>query len=763
VHITFALSSLAIAGNALAVLAIHTAPSVDFYVVAHKYAFGPAALGIVVGILLFVAFYTGVKPRRFLLAMSLWFTGIIVLQLVLPYGILFAGVSGLRSITMPWGEQFVIAQATTHPWRWVVDLYLLIFFGFLLYATYRQYRRGDRGRASVLAGTIFLFSLSIAFDSLVDMGVINSVYISEIVYLGFVVVMSFRLSSEFIQTESELRQYRTKLEAMVDERTLELQQTNDQLAREIDDRMQIEEELKRVAYERGERVKELDCLFGISDLAGRRDISLDEILQGTAELIPPAWQDPDATVARIVLEDREFKTEHFQRTPLQLASDLVVGGQPVGAVEVCLLAEGTSQPAFPFQPEEQRLLDVIAERVGWIVEGMQAENVLRQRVEELAGLNRIARTVATATDLPASLQQVSEVATHLFAARYTHVIWSEGGGGENSVRVGYEPGSGRTGPTSLDLALSELPVVSRVLREAKSQIIPNIRSLPLAGPVREFLVQRDIHCVMLIPLVIRGAAVGVMSVASDLPGRLFSAGEVHLAETIASDLAAAIEGARLFERAQAVAVSEERSRLARELHDSVTQILFSINLIALSLGRLWKRNPEMAARSTDELQRLTRGALAEMRTLLRELRPQTIVATELSTLLNQLSDGVAARHDIPVDVEAGQLRDLPPEVHIALYRIAQEALSNITKHAEASQVAVTLACDDICVQLTITDDGQGFDLDDVPAEHMGLDIIRERADAIGAAVTISSRPGAGTSIAVAWPILETGGDTHAEI
>jgi len=763
VHITFALSSLAIAGNALAVLAIHTSDSVEAYVVAHKYAFGPAGLGVVLGILWFVAFYTDVRHRRFLLAMSLWFTGIAVLQVVLPYGILFAGISGLREITMPWGEHFVVAQTTPHPWRLVVDLYLLVFFGFLLYATYRQYRRGDRGRAWLLGLAVLLLFLASAFDTLVDTGIVDSVYVVELAYLGFVVTMSVRLYSEIIQTETELGRYRVKLEAMVDERTLELQQANDQLAREIDDRMQIEGELEHVAYERGERVKELDCLFGISDLAGRRDISLDEILQATAELIPPAWQDPDAAVARIVLEDREFKTEHYQETPLRLASDLMVGGQPAGIVEVRLLAERAPQHGVPFLPEEQRLLDVIAEQLGRIVERMRAEGALHQRVEELVALNRIAHTVATATDLPTALQQISEMVTDLFAARYAHVILSEGGGGENTSRVGYEPGLGQIGPTPLDLPLSELPVVGQVLRESQSQIIPDVRSLSLSDPVREFLVQRNVQSVMLIPLVIRGAAVGVMSVASDQPGRLFSANEVSLAETIATDLASAIESARWFEQAQAAAVAEERGRLARDLHDSVTQILFSINLIALSLGRLWKRNPEMAARSTNELQRLTRGALAEMRILLRELRPQTIAATELRTLLKQLSDGIAARHDIPVDVEVGQLCEIPPEVHIALYRIAQEALSNITKHAEANQVAVKLASDDAAVQLTVTDDGQGFDPDDVPAEHMGLAIMRERADAIDAALMITSRPGAGTSIVVAWPVLETGGGTHAEI
>jgi signal transduction histidine kinase len=750
VHITFALSSLAIAANALAVLAIHTSESVDAYVVAHKYAFGPAGLGVVLGILWFVAFYTGVRPRRFLLAMSLWFTGIAILQLVLPYGILFAEVSGLREITMPWGEQFVVAQATPHPWRLVVDLYLLVFFGFLLYATYRQYRRGDRGRAWLLALAILLLFLASAFDTLVDTGVVNSIYVTELAYLGFVVAMSVRLYSEIIQTETELDRYRVKLEAMVDERTLELQQANDQLAREIDDRMQIEEELRRVAYERGERVKELDCLFGISDLAGRRDISLDEILQGTAELIPLAWQDPDATVARIVLEDREFKTEHFQEVPLRLASDLVVGGQPAGIVEVRLLAERAPQHRVPFPPEEQRLLEVIAERLGRIVERMRAEEALHRRVEELAGLNRIAHTIATATDLPAILQQVSEVATDLFAARYTHVIWSEGGGGDNSVQVGYEPGSGQTGPTPLDLSLSELPVVSRVLREAKSQIIPDVRSLTLADGVREFLVQRNIRSVLIVPLVIRRAAVGVLSVASDLPGRLFSADEVRLAETIATDLAAAIEGTRLFEQAQAVAVSEERSRIARDLHDSVTQTIYSASLIAEALPRVWVRNPEQVTGSLTTLGQLIRGALAEMRTLLFELRPAALEESSLGRLLHQLADVLTGRTQTPVEVTVQGQTELPPEVKVTLYRMAQEAFNNIAKHAGATQVTATLQNLPDRITLTIQDDGQGFDPDSVPPERMGLRITRERAEAIGADLVVRSELGRGTEVRVEW-------------
>ncbi|NIV30439.1 MAG: hypothetical protein GWN58_13365, partial [Anaerolineae bacterium] len=259
VHITFAVASLAIAGNTLAVLAIHTADSVDAYVAAFKYGFGPAALGAQLGVLWFVAFYTGVRPRRFLLALSLWFTGIVVLQLVLPYGILFAGVSGLREIALPWGEQFVVGETMTHPWRWAVDLYLLCHFAFLLYATYRQYRRGDRGRATLLAVAILLFFLTSMYDGLVDTGVVNTIYIGELGYLGFVIAMSVRLNRENIQTETELGRYRTKLEAMVDERTHELQQVNEQLESEVGERRLAEETLHQ-------RVEELAVLGRVTQL-----------------------------------------------------------------------------------------------------------------------------------------------------------------------------------------------------------------------------------------------------------------------------------------------------------------------------------------------------------------------------------------------------------------------------------------------------------------------------------------------------------------
>jgi signal transduction histidine kinase len=158
----------------------------------------------------------------------------------------------------------------------------------------------------------------------------------------------------------------------------------------------------------------------------------------------------------------------------------------------------------------------------------------------------------------------------------------------------------------------------------------------------------------------------------------------------------------------------------------------------------------MAERSTAELQRLTRGALAEMRLLLRELRPHTIAETDLATLITQLSHGLAARHDIPATVHTDTDGTLPPDVHVALYRIAQEAMSNIAKHAHASSLTVDLVGSDSRVTLSVIDDGYGFDPSAVPTGSMGLDIMHERAEEIGAVLTISSEIDAGTAIDVKW-------------
>lgn len=197
------------------------------------------------------------------------------------------------------------------------------------------------------------------------------------------------------------------------------------------------------------------------------------------------------------------------------------------------------------------------------------------------------------------------------------------------------------------------------------------------------------------------------------------------------------------------AIANERTRLARDLHDAVTQTLFSATLIADVLPDLWDLNEGEARRRLEELRQLTRGALAEMRTLLVELRPNALVEVPLATLLRQLTDSLATRARLNIQLHVEGERPLPADAQIALYRIAQEALNNIVKHAQATQAIVTLRVNG-AVRLAVADNGAGFNVARSTPNHLGLKIMSERAESIGAKLTIYSEPGEGTQVAVLW-------------
>jgi signal transduction histidine kinase len=206
----------------------------------------------------------------------------------------------------------------------------------------------------------------------------------------------------------------------------------------------------------------------------------------------------------------------------------------------------------------------------------------------------------------------------------------------------------------------------------------------------------------------------------------------------------------LAEKAAIEAVTADRTRLARDLHDAVTQTLFSASLTAEVLPDLWEMDEEEAKRSTEELRQLTRGALAEMRTLLLELRPATLTQTRLSDLIRQLCEAFIGRSRLPIKLNIDGDCKLPPEVQVACYRIAQESLNNVFKYARATQVDVNLFLSPSCVRFVICDNGIGFDSSTAKPTSLGMRIMRERAEAIGADFHISSTPGAGTCVEVTW-------------
>jgi PAS domain S-box-containing protein len=227
---------------------------------------------------------------------------------------------------------------------------------------------------------------------------------------------------------------------------------------------------------------------------------------------------------------------------------------------------------------------------------------------------------------------------------------------------------------------------------------------------------------------------------------------------VVRDVSERIEAERLLQQRQEassleqsmLATLQERQRLAQNLHDAVNQSLFSASLIAEVLPRLWERDPDEGRRSLEDLRRLTRGAMAEMRGLLVELRPLVLTDSEPGDLLRQLGSALTGRTNVPVALTVMGQGVLPADVQVAFYRICQEALNNIAKHASADQVKIHLQYDAGTVELHIRDDGRGFDPDRAPSGHSGLSIMRERAKAIGAALSVVSQPGHGAEIIIRW-------------
>jgi PAS domain S-box-containing protein len=215
----------------------------------------------------------------------------------------------------------------------------------------------------------------------------------------------------------------------------------------------------------------------------------------------------------------------------------------------------------------------------------------------------------------------------------------------------------------------------------------------------------------------------------------------------------------LAEQAKEKAAVDERQRLARDLHDAVTQTLFSASLIAEALPRLWRKDREEGERRLEELRRLTRGALAEMRMLLLELRPAALAEVGLADLLRQLAEATTAQARIEVAFALRGTCSAPADVQVALYRVAQEAINNVVKHSGATEAGISLICREGSADLAVSDNGSGFDPKTVLPKSLGLRIMQERAEAIGAILKIEGRPGRGARIKARWSNGERKGDS----
>jgi signal transduction histidine kinase len=259
-----------------------------------------------------------------------------------------------------------------------------------------------------------------------------------------------------------------------------------------------------------------------------------------------------------------------------------------------------------------------------------------------------------------------------------------------------------------------------------------------------------------VPIVSAGDIIGAFYLTDKLGAPGFTAADEDAVVLLASHAAIAIDQARLFEDSRELALVEERGRLARELHDAMSQSLFSLQLAAETATRLLVDDPSAAADQLAMVRALSAQVAAELRTAVDGLRPADLERDGLAAVLAAQLTVAGRAHDVPVDLDIGDLPELEPDVEHQVLRIAQEAVTNALRHARARRVRVSLGSRDGSpgeVTLLVVDDGRGFDPEAraLRSRRLGLTSMHERAASLGGTLTITSALGEGTTVRLGFP------------
>ena len=476
-------------------------------------------------------------------------------------------------------------------------------------------------------------------------------------------------------------------------------------------------------------------------------LRVDESIAGKVIQTREAIQVPDTWANSTV--DRAASDQVQARSLLIVP--LISGTEPVGTITVANRTPGE------FNQEDRQLLTKLAANVVISLENARLYQAEHDRRRVAESMREIVTVLNSSQSLEETLDYIVERAGKLLDAEacLIHMIDYEAG------FVSIEASCGL--PDDL-LKIAGFPLYSALeadvnILDEKPYWVSDLHKHPPIDSAQEDLdpdsktwraLTYDLYRSWIaVPIVIGEEVFGSLAFYFNEPYD-FDEESVKLAAVFADQAALAIENTRLQDAAEEAAISRERNRLARDLHDAVTQTLFSASMIADVLPTIWNRDEAEGKRRLEELRLLTRGALSEMRTLLIELRPTALSDTNLIDLIGHQINAFKARTRLPVRFEHCCEPDPGVEVKEVFYRIAQEALNNIAKHADASEVDILLEVSPAGAQLTIQDDGVGFDLETARMEGFGMNIMAERAQHIGAEFKIESQVQKGTKLQLSW-------------
>lgn len=444
---------------------------------------------------------------------------------------------------------------------------------------------------------------------------------------------------------------------------------------------------------------------------------------------------------------RTLGVQSFVIAPLRL------DGRPIG-----LLLVGDPAPRA-FAPEDVALVQALADQAALAIEQARLHQQGRERSQELATLLQASRAVSSTLDLEpllgVTLDQLKLVVEYASAV----VITAE----EDGFRA-----REYRGPLPRDLVLSRpvpvpaTPAATAALEAGEPVVIADVWGespeavIYRANMGEEYLrtTASYLHCLLIAPMVLKGSLTGALVITHPTPG-YYTGHHAALVTTVANQAAVAIENARLYEHAHRLAALEERQRLARELHDSVSQSVFSLGMMARAAHTQYMRGSDRLGETLDRIGALSQEALIEMRSLLLELHPAAFNEMGLTRALERLIAGLRLRGNLDVRLEAESARRPPATMEYALFRIGQEALANVAKHSRASCVTVTITERGDTLTVTVSDNGVGFAPEGaVPGAGggMGLRSMHERAAAAGILLTLHSSIGAGTTVRADAPL-----------
>jgi signal transduction histidine kinase len=267
----------------------------------------------------------------------------------------------------------------------------------------------------------------------------------------------------------------------------------------------------------------------------------------------------------------------------------------------------------------------------------------------------------------------------------------------------------------------------------------------------------DMRSFLGVPIRVRDEVIGAFYLTEKQTGTMFEPTDQELIELLAAHAAIAITNAGLFERSRELSIVAERNRLALELHDAVSQKLFSLVLTAEAAATQYDRDPAAARAQLERLRTLSREALEELRSLILGLRPPELARDGLAATLRNQAEMLERVHGVPIELSTDGALDgepaLSPDTELDVLRIANEALHNAVRHAGAQHVSVRLTGENGTLVLDVSDDGGGFDpgRPELRARHLGLTSMEERARELGGHLEIRSRPGAGTTVGLELP------------